>query len=275
MLELRSAYDPGRTEAAYYSAIEGKTAALFATACRVGAIVGGLPRDDVDRLTDFGRHYGMAFQVVDDVLDVVADEATLGKPAAHDIAEGIYNLPVLRALAAGGPDAERLRSMLGGPVAGAELAAARDLVRGSVGVEESIAVASGYVDQAIATLAPLGERPTSTAWPALAGRPPPCSRPLLTDLRPRASGGCPASGGQRRREAAAADRTGQGDQEGDGEAGPQASGDRPVLALGEGHGGAAHARAQRGAERVAQLQGGRRTPLLPGRGQAQDHHRDR
>jgi heptaprenyl diphosphate synthase len=182
VLELRSAYDPGRSEAAYYSAIEGKTAALFATACRVGAIVSGLPRDDVDRLTDFGRHYGMAFQVVDDVLDVVADEATLGKPAAHDIAEGIYNLPVLRALAAGGPDADRLRSMLGSPVGGAELAAARDLVRGSVGIEESISVASGYIDQAITTLAPLGERPTSTALAGAAAH-------LLEDLAAVRSGG--------------------------------------------------------------------------------------
>src|SRR5215217_8464824 len=63
--ELRTAFDPTRTEASYLAAIEGKTAALFATACRVGGIVGGLPRADIDALTEFGRHYGMAFQVVD------------------------------------------------------------------------------------------------------------------------------------------------------------------------------------------------------------------
>ena len=100
--ELRRAYDADRTEASYLAAIEGKTAALFATACRVGGIVGQLPRDDIDRLTSFGRHYGMAFQVVDDILDVIATDEELGKPAGHDIAEGIYNLPVIRALADGG-----------------------------------------------------------------------------------------------------------------------------------------------------------------------------
>jgi heptaprenyl diphosphate synthase len=158
--ELRTAYDAGRTEAAYLSAIEGKTAELFATACRVGGIVGDLPRADIDRLTTFGRHYGMAFQVVDDVLDVIATDEQLGKPAGHDIAEGIYNLPVLRALADG---AEDLRALLGRPIDGEELEQARALVRASAGVDQSIAVARSYVDQAVEALAPFGERPSTTA----------------------------------------------------------------------------------------------------------------
>ena len=158
--ELRTAFDATRTEAAYLAAIEGKTAALFATACRVGGIVGDLPRADIDRLTTFGRHYGMAFQVVDDVLDVVADDAALGKPSGHDIAEGIYNLPVLRALAGG---ADELLPYLGRPIADEELVVARDLVRASVGVEQSVEVARAYVEQAVDTLAPLGERPATTA----------------------------------------------------------------------------------------------------------------
>ncbi len=158
--ELRTAYDPDRTEDAYLAAIDGKTAALFATACRVGGIVGGLPRADIDRLTEFGRRYGMAFQVVDDVLDVVATDEQLGKPAGHDIAEGIYNLPVLRALATDGGE---LRQLLGGPVHGADLEAAVALVRASDGVEQSIGVARGYVTQAVEVLAPFGERPATTA----------------------------------------------------------------------------------------------------------------
>src|SRR5690606_2333631 len=94
--ELRMVYDVDRTEASYTAAIAGKTAALFATAARVGAIVGGLPRDEIDRLTAFGQAYGMAFQVVDDVLDVIATDEQLGKPAGHDIADGVHNLPALR-----------------------------------------------------------------------------------------------------------------------------------------------------------------------------------
>ncbi len=158
--ELRTAYDAERTEASYLAAIEGKTAALFATACRVGAIVGDLPRADIERLTEFGRHYGMAFQVVDDILDVIATDEELGKPAGHDIAEGIYNLPVLRALADGAPE---LRALLGGPIDGDDLDRARKLARESDGVAQSIEVARSYVDQAIAALAPFGDRPSAIA----------------------------------------------------------------------------------------------------------------
>ncbi|MFZ6004153.1 MAG: polyprenyl synthetase family protein [Actinomycetota bacterium] len=159
--ELRRAYDADRTEESYLAAIEGKTAALFATACRVGGIVGGLPRDAIDQLTTFGRHYGMAFQVVDDILDVVATDEQLGKPAGHDIAEGIYNLPVIRALAGGG--APELRALLGGPIEGEDLERARKLVRESDGVAESVDVARSYVDQAVAALAPFGDRPSGVA----------------------------------------------------------------------------------------------------------------
>jgi geranylgeranyl pyrophosphate synthase len=155
------AYNPDRTEDSYLAAISGKTAALFATACRVGGIVGDLPRADIDRLTDFGRLYGMAFQVVDDILDVVATDEELGKPSGHDISEGIYNLPVLRALA--GTAGADLRPLLGGPLQDSDLDRARDLVRASDGVDESIAVARSYAEQAAATLAPFGERPTAAA----------------------------------------------------------------------------------------------------------------
>jgi len=161
VLELRMAYNADRTEASYLAAIEGKTAALFATACRVGGIVGGLPRADIDRLTDFGRHYGMAFQVVDDILDVTATDEELGKPAGHDVAEGIYNLPVLRALHGGA--LPELRDLLGAPIHGEDLERARKLIRESDGVTQSIHVARAFVDEAVTTLAPLGERPAALA----------------------------------------------------------------------------------------------------------------
>jgi heptaprenyl diphosphate synthase len=158
--ELRHAYDADRTEASYLAAIEGKTAALFATACRVGGIVGQLPREDIDYLTGFGRHYGMAFQIVDDILDVIATDVELGKPAGHDIAEGIYNLPVLRALDDGISD---LRPLLGRPIDNRELDIARKLVRDSDGVAQSMKVARGFVDQAVQALVPFGNRPSAVA----------------------------------------------------------------------------------------------------------------
>jgi heptaprenyl diphosphate synthase len=176
--ELRHAYDATRTEESYLAAIEGKTAALFATACRVGGIVGSLPRADIDRLTEFGRLYGMAFQVVDDVLDVIATDEQLGKPAGHDIAEGIYNLPVIRALAAGTSD---LGPLLGRPIGDRELDIARKLVRDSDGVEQSLDVARAFVAEAVQVIAPFGDRPTATALRGAAEH-------LLLDVQALAAG---------------------------------------------------------------------------------------
>ncbi|CAN5787932.1 polyprenyl synthetase family protein [soil metagenome] len=161
VLELQDAYQVTRTEEAYLAAIEGKTASLLSTACRIGAIVGGLPRAEVDRLTAFGRAYGMAFQVVDDVLDVIATDEQLGKPAGHDLVEGAYNLPVLRALA--GPSGEELRTLLGTPIAGEAWERARTLVRESDAIDESIDVARGFVVEANDLLAPMEERPAAAA----------------------------------------------------------------------------------------------------------------
>src|SRR6476661_4151708 len=75
VLELQYLYDADRDSASYFSSIEGKTASLMATACRVGAMVSGVSADTLDALTQFGHHLGMCFQVVDDVLDVTGTEA--------------------------------------------------------------------------------------------------------------------------------------------------------------------------------------------------------
>lgn len=161
LAELQTAYQTRRSRSAYEAAIEGKTAALFSAACRIGAIVAGLPRDHIDRLTEFGRAYGMAFQIVDDVLDLVATEDELGKPAAHDLVEGIYNLPVMVALA--GPHGDELREILGVPVEGEALDRARGLVRDGPGVPEALEEAQRWVDRAVVALEPFGERPAALA----------------------------------------------------------------------------------------------------------------
>ncbi|GIT45557.1 MAG: hypothetical protein Ct9H300mP12_01420 [Acidimicrobiales bacterium] len=93
----------------------GKTASLLATAARIGAIVADHPPRP-RRLSHqlLGHYYGMAFQVVDDLLDVVATDEWLGKPGGNDLVEGTYTLPVIRALV--GPSGDELRALLGGPM---------------------------------------------------------------------------------------------------------------------------------------------------------------
>lgn len=157
--ELEHAYHLDRTEDDYTAAIEGKTAALYSTTCHIGGLVAGLERDHVDGLAEFGHSYGMAFQVVDDILDVVATDSELGKPAGHDMAEGVYNLPVLRTLAGRGGD--ELRALLGGPLGETHRARALDIVRAGDGVAEAADTARGYVGDALAALDRLPPSPAS------------------------------------------------------------------------------------------------------------------
>jgi len=75
-----------------------KTACLFSVCMRLGAILGGASEEQQERLGDYGRNLGLAFQIVDDVLDLTASEEVLGKPVASDLREGKATLPVIIAL---------------------------------------------------------------------------------------------------------------------------------------------------------------------------------
>jgi heptaprenyl diphosphate synthase len=174
--ELQTVYDVSRSEDAYTAAVVGKTASLFSTAARIGGLAADLPRAQVEALTAYGHRYGMAFQVVDDVLDVVATEEELGKPSGHDMAEGIYTLPVIRALATGDDAANELRELLGDALEGSEIDRARKLVRAGSGIEEALAVATRYAEEAAAALV---DFPASDARDALAEAP----ASLVTALR--------------------------------------------------------------------------------------------
>ena len=164
--ELQTMYDVDRTVPAYEVSIGGKTAALFAAATRIGGIVGGHDRDDIDRLTEFGRLYGMAFQVVDDILDCVASDAQLGKPAGKDMIEGVYSLPVIHTLA--GPNGDRLRELLTDGLDEADRQAAIELVRHGGGVETAFAVAEAYVAEAKDVLAAVSTNAAATTLAATA-----------------------------------------------------------------------------------------------------------
>jgi heptaprenyl diphosphate synthase len=145
--EVRAAFSTSRTEEEYFAAIAGKTAALMATSCRIGALTAGLPRRDVDALTTYGRCFGMLFQLRDDVLDVVATEEELGKPAGQDLAEGIYTLPVLYALR--DPEAGReLRPLLGRPLEQPERDKARAIVAGCPAIAATLGAARNYAADA-------------------------------------------------------------------------------------------------------------------------------
>ena len=148
--ELRHTYDVQRTQDSYYASIHGKTASLYGTAARIGGIVAGHDQRTVDALTDFGNAYGMVFQIVDDVLDVTATDEQLGKPAGHDMVEGVYTLPVLRTLALGNPAADELATLLGATLDADAQRRALELVRTNDGVASAMETAREYCDRAVA-----------------------------------------------------------------------------------------------------------------------------
>src|SRR5438876_4107472 len=118
VLELQHLFDVDRSEEGYSSAIEGKTASLFGTSCRVGGMVCGVGEPTLDALSRYGFHVGMCFQIVDDVLDITGTDASLGKPAGQDLVEGVYTLPVIHAIAS----SPALRERLGRPLDAEQLA---------------------------------------------------------------------------------------------------------------------------------------------------------
>lgn len=154
--EVRAAFQLERDEKDYLRGVSDKTAALMAAACRIGALTAGLDRRIVDDLTAFGEAFGMVFQIRDDVLDVIASESELGKLPGQDLAEGIYTLPVQRALTDRkiGP---RLRDLLGHPLDLAQREEARALVAASPGIPEAWQVARNYAIEASDAAARLGD----------------------------------------------------------------------------------------------------------------------
>jgi heptaprenyl diphosphate synthase len=153
--ELRTLYDLDRTEEQYFPSIDGKTASLFSAATRIGALVVGHDRPAIDRLTEFGRLYGMAFQIVDDILDVVATDEQLGKPAGKDMLEGVYSLPVIHTLASSAGEA--LRPLLREGLAEKDRRRAIEIVRNGPGIGSALAVAQDYVDAACLEVAAVSD----------------------------------------------------------------------------------------------------------------------
>jgi len=101
VLQLMHAGDHALDEASYFAVIERKTAKLFEAAGRLGAVLGDAGADCEHALARYGTHLGIAFQIMDDVLDYSGEAAEIGKNLGDDLAEGKMTLPLIRALAVG------------------------------------------------------------------------------------------------------------------------------------------------------------------------------
>lgn len=93
-----SIFDVNQTEEAYFSRIQKKTALFFAACCEAGALINGAKSDEAEAMRNFGLYIGMAFQIIDDLLDVTASKEVLGKPVGSDLVSGVLTLPILHML---------------------------------------------------------------------------------------------------------------------------------------------------------------------------------
>jgi octaprenyl-diphosphate synthase len=166
VLQLVTQNDLSTPEARYLEVVKGKTAALFAAACEVGAVVASRPESEAAALADYGMNLGIAFQLVDDALDYAADQAVLGKTVGDDFREGKITLPVLVAYQAGdAADREFWRRTIEATEQNeADLDRALHLMDRCGAIRATLGRAAGFAAAAKAALAPF---PDSALWRAL------------------------------------------------------------------------------------------------------------
>jgi octaprenyl-diphosphate synthase len=159
VLQLTTTCDTGTSEAAYLAVIEAKTAELFAAASRIGAVMAERPPEEEEALDRFGRNLGIAFQLVDDMLDFSAHPGELGKTVGDDFRDGKVTLPVLLAFAGGGEEERAFwrRTIEELDQRPGDLDEAIRLVKRRGALAETLARARGYAAAAIDALAMFGD----------------------------------------------------------------------------------------------------------------------
>ena len=156
-----TAYDSRQTVRDYLQRIGGKTASLFATACEGGAILADESEEWVEALRSYGYNFGLAFQIVDDILDFTGDEAEMGKPVGSDLMQGTLTLPSLL-LMERHPGDNPVQKLFDRPRK-AFLARAVAMVRESDIPQESYEMARGFCTRAHEALAVLPDGPARQA----------------------------------------------------------------------------------------------------------------
>lgn len=164
VLQLTAAQDLATDEAIYLQVVRGKTAALFSAATQVGGVIAGAPETQVKALFDFGDALGVAFQIVDDLLDYQGVAATTGKNIGDDFRERKLTLPVIKAVAVA--DAEErafwVRTIEKGQQKDGDLEHALTLLARHGTLEATRRDAIEWANKAKAALSPLPDHPLRT-----------------------------------------------------------------------------------------------------------------
>ncbi len=142
-----SAFNLEQTREQYLQRISGKTACLLSLATESGAILSQAPEKSVEALKGYGHNLGIAFQIVDDILDFIGTEEEMGKPVGSDLAQGTLTLPAILLLERY-PEDNPVRRLFQNEDRQRNIELAMELVRNSSITEECYAVASDYCAQA-------------------------------------------------------------------------------------------------------------------------------
>jgi octaprenyl-diphosphate synthase len=150
LLQLNRVADPEITRDEYFRIISAKTGALISAACRIGGILGGLSQEGEDALARFGMKTGIVFQMVDDILDYMADEKGLGKRLGKDLHEGKITLPLIYLLGvASGEEKKEIKGITKNGLSDVnDLKRVLHLFRKYSVIEESLRIAEGMVREA-------------------------------------------------------------------------------------------------------------------------------
>ncbi len=146
--ESAAQFDAARDLAHYDAAIRGKTAALLATSCWLGASTAGASAPEAEALARFGTELGIAFQIIDDVLDLYGHGLQTGKPAGSDLRAGVFTLPVLMTLERD----PRLVQLLVEDIDEQRIAEVGRRVRAAGADRRAIAIALDHLELAVAHL---------------------------------------------------------------------------------------------------------------------------
>jgi geranylgeranyl pyrophosphate synthase len=165
--QLLGAYKVEQSREEYFRRISGKTASLFSLSTESGAILSEAPEVKVEVLKSYGHNLGIAFQVVDDILDFISNEDTLGKPVGSDLAQGTLTLPAML-LMEHYPEDNPIKKVFENIDREKNIARAIEMVRNSAITDECYKVAAEYCDIARESLKRLPENNSRPVLEALA-----------------------------------------------------------------------------------------------------------
>ncbi|SJZ66821.1 polyprenyl synthetase family protein [Selenihalanaerobacter shriftii] len=152
----------------YVDKITKKTALLIAASCRLGGMVSGFTPQQLDSIENYGKKIGIAFQIINDLNDIVADKEDLGKEPGDDLRQGTLTLPVLYALRESIEQEFLEEVIVKHQNSDQEIKKALEILRNSGAVEYTIKISQQYINQALDSLSPFSDSPAKSSLQLMA-----------------------------------------------------------------------------------------------------------